>query len=66
MSWITSLRYRDLLRLRQAVYRVHFKHIPGEPFDSREADKIIEAIGPRVAETMIQRMIEGDPKGMHT
>jgi hypothetical protein len=59
MSWIAGLRFEDLQRLREAVWRVHFQHMPGTPFDKREADKLIEALGPEVGETMIKKIVDG-------
>jgi len=58
MSWISSLNYSDLQLLRQCVWRVHFQHLPHVPFDAREADKLIEALGPEVAERIVERMVD--------
>lgn len=58
MSFLASLSYDDLRRLRQIVWNVHFSKLPGVPFNIVEADGLIEALGPEVMETMLKRAID--------
>tara|TARA_R100001463_G_scaffold54138_4_gene105168 strand:- start:512 stop:655 length:144 start_codon:yes stop_codon:yes gene_type:complete len=44
--------------LRKIVKTIHFKHYPKEFINDKEADKLIEALGPKVAEEMIKKYLE--------
>jgi len=44
--------------LRKVVKAVHFKHYPTHMVTDKEADKLIEALGPKVAEDMIAKYIQ--------
>jgi hypothetical protein len=58
-SWVGDLAYEDLQRLRSIVRRTHLHFYPAEKVTPAECDKLIEAIGPKVAEEMIQRAVDG-------
>jgi hypothetical protein len=57
-GWVGNLSYGDLQRLRRAVRQVHLHYLPASCYTHREADKIIEALGPLVAERLIRRAVE--------
>ena len=54
MSFLSHLSKRDLNRLRTVVRRVHMRHIPDYMMTDRECDRIIEALGPKVAEEQLR------------
>jgi hypothetical protein len=54
MSFINTLSQPERDTLRRVVKVVHMKHHPKDFVNDYEADKIIEAIGPEVAERMIR------------
>jgi len=54
MSFLSSLPLSDLRMLRRIVRRVHLQYVPEEFATDKECDKLIEAIGPEVAERMIR------------
>jgi hypothetical protein len=54
MSFLTGLSVSDIQRLRECVRRIHMKNHPTDVCTAHEADRIIEALGPRVAEEMIE------------
>jgi len=60
-SFISSLRYEDLRRLRAVVKAVHKARAKGHgraELDDQEADKIIEALGPRVIEKRLKQIVD--------
>jgi hypothetical protein len=54
MSFLSGLSLPDLTRLRECVRRIHMKNHPTDVCTTHEADRIIEALGPLVAEEMIE------------
>ena len=60
-NWVASLSFNDLQRLRRVVRRVHLRYMPESMYSDREADRIIETLGPVVAERLLKR--EVDAKG---
>ncbi len=56
-SFITSLSFHDLKRLRKVVKAYHMAHYPALHFTDREADRIIEALGPRVLDAQLEQAI---------
>lgn len=52
------MRFEDLQRLREVVWRVHFKLLPDTPYDPVEADRLIEALGPEISESMIEKLVD--------
>lgn len=57
-DWLASLNYEDLQKLRQVVRKVHMKDYPLDVITEREMDRVIEAIGPRVAEQQLKALID--------
>lgn len=54
MSFIASLRSDDLSMLRRIVRKVHLAYVPESIATDKECDKLIESLGPEVAERMIR------------
>ena len=52
-----DISFQDRQRLRTIVKTIHFKNYPKEFITDKEADKLIEALGPKVAEDMIRKYI---------
>lgn len=57
-GWLSGLSFHDLQRLRRAVRRVHLHYMPDSMYDVREADWIIETLGPVVAERLLKRAVD--------
>lgn len=57
-GWIASLKWEDLRRLRKIVQAVHFQYYPKHMQTDVEADRIIESLGPAVAEKMLRKLVE--------
>ena len=53
-----DISFQDRQRLRKIVKTIHFKHYPKEFINDKEADKLIEALGPKVAQDMIKKYLE--------
>jgi hypothetical protein len=58
-NWLGSLSFHDLQRLRAAVRKVHLHYMPAETYTDREADKLIEVLGPVVGERLLKREVDG-------
>ena len=58
MSFLQSLSRADHRRLREIIFGIHMKDYPKQHFNVREADKLIESIGPEVAEQLIKRGVD--------
>jgi hypothetical protein len=54
MSFLGTLSRSDLELLRGIVRRVHLRHVPDDFASDIECDKLIESLGPDVAERMIR------------
>ncbi len=54
MSFINTLSPKERTALRMVVKSVHMRHYPKDFVTNREADKLIEAIGPETAARMIK------------
>jgi len=54
MSFLSSLTEQDLNLLRGIVRKVHLAHVPQDFATDVECDKLIESLGPEVAEMMIR------------
>jgi len=52
-SFISGLAFPDLLRLRAIVKKYHMQSFPIESYTDREADRLIEAFGPKLCEERI-------------
>lgn len=57
-SFVADLAFRDLCRLRAIVKKIHFRHYPKELITDREADKLIEAVGPQVSERLLKQKVD--------
>ena len=55
---LSQLSFHELSILRDAVKRVYLKHYPAEFFTTREADRMIEALAPDVAERLIKNTVD--------
>jgi hypothetical protein len=60
MTFMNDLKPQDLLRLRRVVRKVHMKNYPEALMHDREADRIIEALGPAIAERMVKIAVDND------
>lgn len=56
--FLSELSYRDLQRLRLAVKRIYMRTYPVEFFTDREADRMIEALAPSIAQRMIEAVVD--------
>lgn len=57
-NWLGSLSFQDLQRLRRAVRKVHLHYMPAAAYTEREADRIIETLGPVVAERLLKKAVD--------
>ena len=57
-NFLASLSMRDRDRLRAVVKQVHLRHHPTEMITDREADRVIEAMGPITREKLIKKAID--------
>lgn len=58
MSFLAELRYEDLQRLRASVKKIHMRgKYRKEQITDREADRIIEALGPEAAEKLVRKAV---------
>tara|TARA_B100000131_G_scaffold37417_2_gene34016 strand:+ start:449 stop:682 length:234 start_codon:yes stop_codon:yes gene_type:complete len=55
---IFDISLKDRRRLRQIVKKVHMKHFPAHFITDKEADKLIESIGPATQEKLIKQYID--------
>ena len=46
MSFLSTLTFDSLQRVRRLVKQVHLEHYPADKITDREADRVIEALGP--------------------
>jgi hypothetical protein len=44
--------------LRKIVAKIHFQYYPEQLQTDREADRIIESLGPQVAESMVRKAVD--------
>jgi hypothetical protein len=58
MSFLTSISFEDLQRLRAIVRQVHMKHYPMDFCTDRECDKLIDSFGQKVVESLLKRAID--------
>jgi hypothetical protein len=58
MSFLASLSHDQLQRLRRVVKQVHMRHYPKDFFTDREADRIIESLGPEVMEKQLKAAVD--------
>jgi len=53
-SFLSLLSEKEIRVLRKAVRVIHMKHYPEHMLTKREADKIIEAVGPESAAALLE------------
>lgn len=57
-DWFHSLSHDQLIKLREMVRKVHMAEgYRDDQIDERTMDRIIEAIGPRVAEAQLEAAV---------
>jgi len=54
----TSLSFKDRQRLHAIVRKVHLRHFPKHLLTAHECDKLIDAWGPRVHETLLRQAVD--------
>lgn len=54
MSFIHTISKQDLSLLRGIVRKVHLAYVPHDSATDKECDKLIESLGPEIAERMIR------------
>jgi hypothetical protein len=57
-TFLASLSVDSLLKARIIVKRTHMKHYPTELMTDREADRIIEAMGPTAMEDAMKFIVD--------
>jgi hypothetical protein len=58
-EWFGSLSHAQLIKLREMVRKVHMREgYRADQIDNRTMDRIIEAIGPRVADVQMKAAID--------
>jgi hypothetical protein len=58
-DWFHTLSWEQLQKLRQMVRKVHMREgYRTDQIDERTMDRIIEAIGPRVADEQLKKAID--------
>ena len=58
MAFLSELSFNDLQRLRRLVKQVHLRFHPKDKLTDREADRLIETLGPEIMEQDIKRAME--------
>lgn len=54
MSFISTIGKQDLDLLRGIVRKVHLAYVSKDKATNKECDKLIESLGPEIAEKMIR------------
>jgi hypothetical protein len=57
-TYTSQLSWPDRLKLRAIVRKVHMQHYPTEHCTDKEADRIIEAMGPETERYLLERLWE--------
>jgi len=57
-NWVQGLSWKDMRLLRKAVRKVHLHYLPESLYSDRQADMLIEALGPETAEKLIKRAVD--------
>ena len=58
MSFLTSLSFADLSRLREVVRKVYMSNYKARHIDDFECDKMIDALGERVLQKDLKQLID--------
>jgi len=54
----TTLSYKDRQRLHKVLRKVHLKHLPSHLLTAVECDKLLDAFGPKVQETLLRQAVD--------
>jgi hypothetical protein len=54
VSFLSTLGASELQVLRRVVRKVHLAYVPESAATDKECDKLIESLGPEIAERMIR------------
>jgi hypothetical protein len=57
-GWISNLSYETLRKARAVVKQVHMRHHPKDLITDREADRIIESLGPQAMEKAVKAWVD--------
>jgi hypothetical protein len=57
-NWVQGISRQDMDRLRKAVRKIHLHYLPESLFSDKQADMLIEALGPHTAEKLIKRAVD--------
>lgn len=57
-SWLSQLSWSDLQLLRGIVRKIYMQYHPIGTATDMEADRIINSLGPQVAERMIKKAVD--------
>ena len=58
MTFLTSISFKDLERLREVVRKVHMAHYADRHITTREMDMIIETMGPDLLEQQLKSLVD--------
>lgn len=58
VSFLTSISFNDLQRLRAIVRQTHMKYYPMDFCTDRECDKLIDSFGPKVVDKLLKRAVD--------
>jgi hypothetical protein len=54
----TTLSYKDRQRLHKVLQKVHLRHFPAHMLTAYECDKLLDAWGPKVQETLLRQAVD--------
>ena len=57
-DWARDLSWTDRQRLRAVVRRVHMARLPAALYSDKQADMLIEAMGPAIAEKFLKQAVD--------
>lgn len=54
----TKLSYQDRKRLHKILRKVHLRHFPAHMLTAHECDKLLDAFGPTVQQTLLKAAVD--------
>jgi hypothetical protein len=54
----TTLSYKDRQRLHKIIRKVHLRYLPSHLLTATECDKLLDAFGPKVQETLLRDAVD--------
>lgn len=57
-GFTTTLSLRDRARLHKIIRKVHLRYLPSELLTAKECDKLLDAFGPKVQETLLRDAVD--------